>query len=680
MKIYLAAFTAAGALLAGKANPVWADADNHFSGQEKDKIVEEVIITATPLGGSDLHLAQPVAILSGAELQNRVSSSIGETLSHEPGIGSTAFGAGASRPVIRGQGGSRVRILESGISSMDVSNLSPDHAVGIEPLAVTQIEVLKGPATLLYGSGASGGVVNIVTNRIAEALPEKPAAKFRLMYNDVSEERSGALSGDTGLGPFALHLDGSRRRTDDYEIPDFGSEEPEPGERRGTLANSDVETDSLNGGASYIGEHGYLGFSLGRYESDYGIPGEGARIELDQDRYDIKGQWDKPLEPVEKVKFQLGRVDYEHRELEPSGELGTVFKNDEYEGRIEAIHAPLGGWHGAIGAQFGYREFSAIGEEALTPPLKLESRGLFLVEERDLGDWHVEMGGRIERQEIDPEDETPGKSHNAYSISGGAVWQFAPAYSAALYLSRAQRAPSLEELYNHGPHEATATFEIGNINLDAETANNLDLTFRYDAEDWNWQVNLFYNRINDYVFGESVDSNSDGEADLVDDEGNLTDEEEALLLIQYAQQDAKFYGLEASSGKTLMVAPWGELDGHLSFDYVRAELKDGSNLPRITPMRLGAGLDYRHGNWSGILDIFHVFDQNDNAVLETDTGGYTLLEASLTRAFTIGKGNYEFSIRGRNLLDEEARVHTSFLKDVAPLPGRAIVLSLEASL
>ena len=642
--------------------------------------VEEIIVTANPLGSAELHLAQPVTVLSGEQLANEMSSSIGETLSHQLGITSTAFGAGASRPVIRGQSGSRVRILQSGISSMDVSNLSPDHAIPIEPLAATQIEVLKGPSTLLFGSGASGGVVNVVTNRIATQNPEVPTLSALLEFNSVSGERAAAFTADAGLGDFAFHIDGSDRSADDYDIPGFGNLQPEPGEQAGTLRFSDLNTDNINLGGSYIGERGYLGLDIGRYRTDYGIPGEGARIVLDQDRYDIKGELNEPFSAIEKIKFQLGHVDYTHKELEPGGDVGTTFLNDEYESRLELLHAPVADWHGAFGLQIGYRDFSAIGDEALTPQVMQKSRGLFLVEERDMGDWHVELGGRVEKQDLDPKDATPSRSHTVASLSGGAIWQFMPDYSLALYASRAQRAPSLEELYNRGPHEATATFEIGNINLQRETANNVDLTLRRVGEGWDWQVNLFTNRIKDYIFGQSVDLNNDGAADRVDDDGNVTLDDDSLLLINYAQSDAHFYGIEAETTYSLGRFFQADVDGHLSFDSVRASLNNGENLPRMTPKRLGVGMDYYRGNWTGIFDLYHVFDQDKTSPLETGTDGYNLLEASVSYLISSRTGGeYVLSLRGRNLLDEEVRVHTSFLKDVAPLPGRAFIISLRAT-
>ena len=641
-------------------------------------MLEEVVVTAHPSSASDKHLAQPIIVLKGEELRRKTASTIGETLSREPGVSATAFGAGASRPVIRGLSGSRVRLLEAGLSSMDVSNLSPDHAVSIEPLAATQIEVIKGPATLLYGSGAIGGVVNVVTNRIAAELPADFVAQAQVNYGTGTDERSGAFTADGAVGQVALHLDGSARDTRDYDIPGFGSTEPKPSESRGSLSSSDLETQSMTGGASYIGTSGYLGFDIGHFATNYGVPGEGARIELGQLRYDIKGEIEEPLAQIEKLKIQLGHVEYEHRELEPGGELGTTFTNDEYDGRLELFHQPLAQWRGTLGVQIGHRDFEAIGDEALTPPVASHSESVFLVEERDFGSWHLEAGGRIEQQSVDPKDATPDSYHFVYSVSGGVISNFDDEYSVGMYLSRAQRAPSLEELYNNGPHEATSTFELGSRALTEESANNVDFTFRALGNDWPWRINLYANYIEDFIFTDNVDADNDSKADRVDDKGLPTIDPDALLLIQYAQRDAVFYGIEAETTKHLIQGTWGHMDGRLSFDYVRGELSNGDNVPRITPLRIGAGLDFNSNRWLASVEVFRVARQRDNAELETETDGYTLLSVYVSYKLPIETVDYVVSLRGGNLLDEEARAHTSFLKDVAPLPGRSVLLTLRA--
>jgi iron complex outermembrane receptor protein len=646
--------------------------------------METITVTASPFNEDEYHMAQPATVLFGEELKRKLYPTIGETLAREPGISSTYFGPGASRPIIRGLGASRVRILENGMGSMDVSNLSPDHAVSIEPLAATQVEVIKGPATLLYGSGASGGVVNVVTNRIASTLPEKVTGAVDSRFDYATNEQAGAFTIDAPfVGMFNLHLDGSVRATDDYDIPGFGNIDPEPGDEEGTLNFSSTETNNLTGGLSYIGGWGYLGFDVGHLASNYDIPGEGAQIDLKQLRYDVKGEITRAFLPgIERIKVQVGHTDYEHQEFEPSGEVGTTFLNDEFEGRMEMLHDPIGIWSGAVGLQIQHRDFEAVGEEALTPPLTSDAAGLFVYEHADIGDWHVEMGGRVEHQKLQTNDgSAPGVEHLVYSLSGGAIWTFTPGYSTGVSLTRAQRAPSLEELYNDGPHEATASFERGDIDLTEETSNNVDLSFRRIEGNWTWRVNLFANYIEDYIYETEVDQDGDGVADLVDEEGNLVPAgtDEALLLVDFVQGDAIFYGAEAETTIGLWKGSFGAVDGRMSADFVRAMLTDGDDLPRIPPFRLGAGLDYRYDRWLANVDLLHVFDQEDTAALETETNGYTLLEAGVSYTYATRPADYTVSLRGTNLLDEEVRLHTSFLKNVSPLPGRSVMASLRVA-
>ncbi|MGH8659715.1 MAG: TonB-dependent receptor [Gammaproteobacteria bacterium] len=626
------------------------------------------------------HIAQPVEVLTGEALRRRQALTIGEMLAREPGISATDYGQGASRPIIRGLGGSRVRMLEGGIGSMDVSNLSPDHAVAIDPLHARQIEILKGPATLLYGSGAIGGIVNIVTDRIPTEVPDAPHAEAEFRYDAATNERAGGGKLDAGIGGnLALHFDGLKRRTSDYDIPGFGSIEPQPGERPGELFNSDVDTENVAGGASYIGDRGHLGFAISHYASNYGVPGSGeeagVRIDLDQLRYDIEGEVEAPAPGFSLLKMKLGHNDYEHQEIEPSGEVGTDFQNDEYEGRVELLHQPLWGFRGVLGVQIRHQDFEATGEGALTPPVGGRSVGVFWFEDRDWNLWHFEAGARYENARYDTDD----VEHDIYSVSAGAVRNFGDDYSAGISVTRAQRAPSLEELYNDGSHLATATFERGDTALDPETANNLDLTLRKSKGRWTWRVAAFANLIEDFIFADSVDANGDGVADRVDEEGNPVLDGD-LLSLAFVQDNAIFYGAEAETVFGIFEGTsYGELDARLFADYVRGKLTDGDDLPRITPPRFGGGLDYRLGPWSGDFEVIRVAKQTDNASLETETDGYTQIDLGVGYTFGTTPADLTLTLRGTNLLDEEERRHTSFLKDIAPLPGRSVLLTVRAS-
>ncbi len=661
-----------------------ADAEEEPQRLEKEPVLlEPITVTATPLEAEAGHIAQPVEVLTGEALRRRQALTIGETLAREPGISASDFGLGASRPIIRGLGGPRVRILEGGIGSMDASALSPDHAVSIDPLHARQIEILKGPATLLYGSGAIGGIVNIVTDRIPMEVPDKPSLEPEFRYDSATNERTGGGTVEAGYGNLALHFDGLKRRTSDYDIPGFASIDPEPGEIPGEVFNSDVDTETEAGGASYIGDRGYLGFAISHYASNYGVPGSGeeagVRIDLHQLRYDIQGELENPAPGFNRLKMKLGHNDYEHQEIEPSGEVGTDFQNDEYEGRVELLHQPLWGFNGVLGVQVRHLDFEAIGEEALTPPVVGRSVGIFWFEERDWDLWHFEAGARYENARYDADAGSPDVEHDIYSVSGGAVRSFGEDYSAGVSVTRAQRAPSLDELYNDGPHLATATFERGDTALDPETANNLDLTLRGSEGPWTWQISAFANLIEDFIFADSVDENGDGIADRVDEEGELVPDGDLLSLI-FVQDDAIFYGFEAEMVFGIFEdTSYGDLDARLFADYVRGKLTDGDNLPRITPPRFGAGFDYRFGAWSGDFEVMRVAKQTDNAPLETETDGYTQVDLGISYTFGTEPPDLTLALRGTNLLDEEERRNNSFLKDIAPLPGRSVLITLRAS-
>ena len=665
------------ALLAAYAGMTFA-ADEASS----NKPVETVTVTAVPLRGAEEHLAQPAVVLAGDELRRKLAPTLGETLNRELGVSSTSFGAGASRPLIRGLGGERVRVLENGIGAMDASSLSDDHAVSVDPLLARQVEVLKGPATLLYGSGAIGGIVNVVTDRVPTALSARPRGKLQFGWDEATQTFGGGGAVDASAGPLALHLDGLRRSTSDYDIPGFGALAPAPGDRRGRLDNSDTDTESVTGGASYVGSRGYLGFNINHFTTNYGIPGDEAkRIDLEQDRYDIAGQLNDPLPGFTRLRMRMGHNDYVHQEIEPGGDIGTTFLNDEYEGRVELSHAPLANFEGVLGVQVQHRDFQAVGEEQLTPPVVGRSVGVFLVEERDFGSLHVEFGARYENVDYSPsEAANPERNFDVYSLSSGMMWHFAPGYGLGVSLTRGQRAPGIEELYNNGPHDATESFERGDDTLGEETANSLDVSLHKDEGRWQWRGNLFVNYMEDFIYQQSVDADGDGIADRLDEEGNPALPGDGFLLLDYASRNAVLWGAEVEVGYGLMRdVNWGELDARVFSDYVRGRLTNGDPLPRITPLRFGGNLDYRWRAWEADFSVRRTVGQDDNAPLETETGGFTQVDLGVAWTLRQGGQEYVVSARGTNLLDEEIRYHTSLLKEIAPQPGRSVMLSVQTS-
>jgi len=643
------------------------------AGAEDITTLDELEVTARPPGFQSLeHIAQPATILRGEELAEKQTTTIGETLALEPGVSASDFGQGASRPIIRGLGGPRLRILQGGIGSLDVSSLSVDHAVSVNPMHADQIEILRGPATLLYGSGNSAGLVNIVTNRIPESIPEASAS----LDTRIESARFGPSVGfevEGGADNLALHLDTFHQNTDDYEAAD------------GEILNSEVEISDFNLGGSMIGDRGYFGISFGRYQSLYEIPfnpeepDELVFIDLDQNRFDFAGRLTDPFPGFSNATFRGAYNDYQHTEFEGPGEPGTFFKNNEREGRLELNHKPVGPFTGLLGLQYQQRDFTAVGEEAFVGPAERDSIGIFLFEDTDIGDWHFEIGGRFEHTSNDGVlIRRGGAAINAdfdvYSLSAGTTWNTFNDFTLAVSATRAQRAPAIEELFADGPHLATETFEEGNPDLKEEISNNLDLGLRKSAGRWTWSASIFVNYIEDFIFLQNLDENVDGVADRVDEDRVLGAGD--LQLVTTQQEDAIFYGTEFESTLGLREGKGGNLDLRVFGDWVRARLDSGEDLPRISPARLGAGLSWKKNSWKASLEGIQVFGQEDSAPLETDTGGYFLLNAGAVYTPEWGKTSARLFLRATNLLDEDARRHTSFLKDRAPLPGRSIMLGL----
>jgi iron complex outermembrane receptor protein len=640
---------------------------------------EEVVVTTTAEAAALADVAQPIGVLAGDELAAASRGSLGETLATQPGVSATSFGAGASRPIIRGQGGNRVRILENGVGSGDASNTSPDHAVALEPLAAEKIEVVRGPATLLYGSNAIGGVVNLLDDRIPDHLPGAPITGIvSLGGGSNAEERSGAADLSGELGSFAWRAAGFRREADDYEA---GGGFAASGSDR--VPNSDVESEGGSLGVSWVGDDGYAGVSAGRYDSNYGNPAEEeVRLDLQQRRYDLHAGTHRPLGVLEGVRLRVGLNDYEHSELE-GAEVGTVFRNDFWEARLDSGHAPLGAFRGSFGVQVSAREFEAIGEEAFVPPTDNESWAVFLFEEVGSGPLRGQLGLRHERQDSTAVGR-PDRSFSGTSASAGALWDVREQLQVAVTVSRSVKLPDPEELYADGPHIATGVFEIGDPDLDEETTLGVDLTLRHRTERVRTELSVYRNRTDDYIFdrftGEVVGGEDDEHEEPGHEEGEEEDGhghgEEPLPVVRFVQDDAEFWGAEAQVHLELLHAEPHHLELELGGDLVRAELRRGGEpLPRIPPSRYSAGLRYQGDRLSASVFARRIEEQDRVARFETPTSGYTTLDAGIGWRFFVGDTVHSLRLAGSNLTDELARNHVSYLKDVAPLPGRDVRLT-----
>ncbi len=637
-------------------------------------VMEELVVSAGASASRQLDVAQPTTVLAGEELDLRRQGTLGETLAEQAGVSSTYFGPGASRPVIRGLGGDRVRTLQGGIGSADASASSPDHAVAADPLSADRIEILRGPATLLYGSSAVGGVVNVLDERIPGFLPEVPlSGRVELEGATGADERAGAVSLLGGAGTFAWHADYARRESGDVEIPgDATAEDGDP--LGGVLENSGLDTDSGALGVSWVGDRGFLGVSASGFDSLYGVPAghhheeegehegeeeaEAVRIDLEQRRLDLRGERTFGGGPFQGAKLRVGVADYEHRELE-GAEVGTRFTNDSWEGRFELVQRRRGDLDGSLGLQASSSDFSAVGEEAFVPPSVTDTLAVFAFEELRRGLLSYQFGLRWESQDVDPEGALPSRSFDGLSGSLGLVWSFAEEISFTASLSRTERLPGATELFADGPHLATRAFEVGDPDLDPEESLGFDVSLKSTAERVSGAVNLFVNRFDGFIYEDFTGLEEDG-----------------LAVVRFVQRDAEFVGAEVDLLWRLAEVGGGHLDLRTRADWVRAELDDGSPLPRIPPLRFGLGLSFHQGPWQATAEARRVEEQDRVAAQETPTGGHTLLNASVGYRIFSSKVVTDLLLRGTNLTDEVARNHVSFLKDDVPLPGRDVSLSV----
>jgi len=660
----------------------------------QDALNDEIIVTGSPLTRSVDEAITGVSVLTGEELANRLAGTIGETLKAEPGVSSTFFGAGASRPIIRGQGGDRVRVLTNGIGSIDASSASPDHAVAAEPAQAERIEVLRGASLLRYGSSGSGGIINVIDGRIPTELPEDGIdGAVRIGASSVDNGREAAGSLDFGAGNIVFHVDGTIKETDNYKIPGFAESailreleeaEAEEGEEEeeeafGILENSQTKSSSLTGGASYVGERGHIGFAVNKFDSDYGIPGgheegeeeegseegeeeeeEQVTIDLDQIRVDVNAalEFDGI---IERVQFFGGYADYEHTEFEAPGEVGTVFTNEGFEGRLEAIQRENNGWAAAYGVQIRQRDFAAIGEEAFVPPTETNQIGIYTFQEKDLGNIHLEGAARYENTQQENSVTGQDIDFNLISLSAGGDVHLSENTRLGGTVFRTERAPTTEELFSNGPHLATNQFEIGDPNLSKEVATGVEAALRYRADSHYLTVNAFYTDYSDYIF-----------------ETETGEEEDGLSVFQFVGEDASFRGFEVQGGAD--VADLGKytlkVDGLAEF--VRATT-DSGDLPRIPPLSILAGIEADSERFTFRAEVDYAAEQNKIEVFELPTDDYALVNLFATWRAPTGAQDVRLSLSVLNLLDDDARQHTSFLKDTVPLPGRNVRFSIASS-
>ena len=649
---------------------------------EQATTLDTIRIKAHPLEQTSKDFAVADTVVDQKRLAQGAVT-IGEALSGETGISSNQFGAGSSRPVIRGQDGPRIKILQNSSENIDVSTLSPDHAVTVDPALAKQVEVIRGPSTLLFGAGTVGGLVNVTDSKLPTAMPEKGyEGNATLRYNTGSDEKLATAGVTLGLGDqVALRVEGLKREANDYIAPDYVHE----GEKERRVDNTFAKGQTVNVGLSWIYDRGFTGISYSNRQDQYGLPGHsheyeschlhglslhcgehdhdedehddhdhdhaheaGPWIDLKSERYDVRTELDDPFAGFKKLRAQASYTDYQHDEIEEDT-IATRFKNKGYDGRLELVHNPLGAWEGVIGTQYGQQKLELTGEEAFLAPNTTKKWSVFALEHAQLNDVHVELAARADQQKIDIDDSSKKDfDGSAFSVSGAANWEFAPNYKLSLVTSHQERLPLAQELYADGGHFATNTYELGNDQLSKEKSNNVELGFHYDDNTFDYHVHVYHNWFDDYIYAQTLDRYKD------------------FRLVQYAQDKAKFYGAEAEAG--YQISPIYKLS--VFGDYVRGKI-DNDNAPRVPAGRLGTKLNADFDDhWSGSAEYYHVFQQDKIAAYETDSQSYNMLNLGVAYSGNYSNvSDYRVFLNANNLLDDQVYQHASFLSTI-PQVGR----------
>jgi iron complex outermembrane receptor protein len=658
------------AMMAALTTPLMATAGDNAATLDLDNVP----VTGNPLGVSSDDMVVPVSVIGGRELSLRRQSTLGETLNGIPGVTATQFGPNASRPIIRGLDGERVRIMQNGVGVLDASSLSFDHAVGIDPLIIEQIDVVRGPAALLYGGSAMGGVVNAIDHRIPKESLNGYTGRAEARFGGPDNTRNGAAVVDVGNGLFALHADVYSRETSNLDIPGYavskrksladGTERDSKGKKN--LNNSAGFANGGAMGASWTFDKGYLGLSYADSNNYYGTVAEDdVKIDMNNKRTELAGEVRDLKGPIEKLKLRMAYTNYKHVELE-NGEVGTTFKNRGMQGSLEGTHQTFMGLNGVVGYQFQNTRFMALGEEAFVPSVTTQDQSLYLYEEYAIDKHKITFGGRTGETSVRSADSDnfgtgQNKRFSPNSFALGGLYTIDESWVATVNLSHNERAPSYFELFANGPHIATGQVEIGNTSLKKERSNGIDAQLKWKSGGHSITLGAYATKFKNFIglFNTGNDRLVDGEL---------------LPEAEFKAVPALFKGLELE-GKFALNDEWAL---RLRGDYVHAkDTRNNDYLPRISPLRLGGGLDYRLGNWNARMDVLHAFKQNDVAENELKTDGYTNLSALVAYKLPV-KYHVELFAKANNLLNDEIREHASFLKDISPAGARSVLVGARA--
>jgi iron complex outermembrane receptor protein len=683
-----------------RQQPGSRDDDARPRSGERDNIIvsAEGLSELDFIGGQDL--------LTEEDIQRDLAGQLGELLIKVPGVSATSFAPGSSRPILRGLDGERVRVLIDGLGTADVGNTSVDHATTIDPLTVKRIEVLRGPGVLLFGSQAIGGVVNVIDRRIPTAAPENGIEVNALTaFDTVSDLRSGGAAIDAALNDmFVLHLDGSFRETDDLEIPGFqlsdtlradllgdAAEEEAEGEfeeaeelreaadQRGFIPNSATRTYTANGGLGVILGQSTFGASVGYFNTDYGLIAnpegghhhhgeegeeeeggeeegeENVSIGLEQWRFDFRGDIALGGGFFERLKIRAGYSDYTHTEFEGT-EVGTVFDTETFEARAELLQST----GGIIGAQFTSRDFEAVGAEAFVLPNETTQLALFTAQEFDLGGVQIEAAGRYERVDVESAALGVERDFDLFSGALSAVIETNGGARFGLTGSRSERAPAGEELFANGPHIATQQFEIGDVDLDVESAWGLEAFARAQVGDIDFGASVYFQSFEDFIYLAPT-----GE------------EEDELPVFVFLQEDARFFGFEADLAMPIIAQDGFTLTTDLRASYVSGQLTDNQgDLPRIPPVSLLGALEADIDAFTVRGEVQWFGEQNNVAEFELPTDDFALLNLYVSWRPLEQNRNVVLQLAAENLADVTGRRHSSFNKEFAPLPGRNLRASV----
>ena len=637
--------------------------------QDLGHSVSEVVITASPLSGDPDRFATIVEQVSRDQVLSNGGASLADALRNIPGVAGTGFAAGASRPVIRGMDAQRVKVTENGLSSSDVSDVGPDHGVPIDPLAALDIEVVRGAATLRYGSQAIGGVVNVINNRIPMKAIDGIAGEATTAYSSSAATGEGTVSVDAGQGPFAVHLDGFGRRASNYDTPD------------GEQPNSWFKGNGYSGGASYFfGDDSRVGASGTHYEAKYGIPSDDTFIRMKQDKGAFGSSFKVDQGALQRINIDAGYADYTHSEIDPeTNEVLSTFNNKEWDGRAEALFGATGPLSAsALGVQVQDRKFSALGEGAdYLLPTHTQSVAGFAFVEAPIGPLQFQGAARVERVRIDGTPATGVETRRDYtpvSVSAGFTYQASDALRLGLTAASAARAPAQTELFAIGPHDGPATFETGDPSLKIERANSLEATARYKVgSEGRIEASVWGARFDNYIYGALTGRMCD--EDGVCEAGGSGE----LKELNYGQRDAQFWGVEAKAFVPLATVGGGKLSGQVLGDYVRAKFTGGGgDVPRIQPGRFGGGLDWDNQIIDASFLVLAVSAQDHVGVADSTTDGYTSVDAQVRWKPFAAKPGIALTLVGHNLADEVIRNATALNKDAVEMPGRDVRLVLSA--